>query len=193
MKKILMMLTIAFLFQGVALAEVYTVDASGSSVDWVGTKVTGAHDGSISISSGQIKFEDGQFVGGEAVIDMTSITVEDIKNPDTNQNLVDHLKNADFFDVTVHPEAMMKVTSVTPAGENVYDVTADFTIKDITNSVAFQARVTKTGDSIQASAEIKIDRTKYNVRYGSGKFFEDLGDRMIHDEFKLTVSIQASK
>lgn len=193
MRKILMLMVLGLIFQGAASAETYVVDTEGSSVGWHATKVTGAHNGSIMVLSGQVEIEEGVLVGGEAVIDMTSITVEDIKNPEYNQKLVNHLKNEDFFNVAEHPEATILLTDISDLGGGTYDVAADITIKGITNPVEFQAVVIEDEGSLEATAEIVIDRTDFDVRYGSGKFFEDLGDKMIHDEFKLTVTIFADK
>lgn len=191
MKKILMVFVLGLMCQPVAAAETYSVNTNDSGVVWKASKVTGQHNGRVDLASGEIEFEDGRLTGGEAVIDMTSIAVEDIKDPGNNLKLTNHLKSADFFDVKNHPEARMEVTGVEPAGDGTYTVTADFTIRGITHPVTFSSQAKETEVGAAAEAEITIDRTLYNVRYGSGKFFEDLGDKMIHDDFKLTVLIEA--
>lgn len=192
MKKVFLMLAMTFLAGGAVFAETYAVKPEASAVKWEATKVTGRHDGHVKVISGSIVFDGGVFKGGEAVVDTASITVDDIQDPESNAKLTRHLKSPDFFDAENFPQALIKVTSVEPAGEVLYNVTADLTLKGITKSVTFPATVVKTPDGIQAAAEITVDRTQYDIRYGSGKFFENLGDRMIHDTFKLDVSISAA-
>lgn len=176
-----------------AFAESYQVNPEASSVEWNAAKVTGTHNGTLNVKSGQIDFENGVLTGGQAVMDMSSIVVLDITNPTYNQKLQNHLNSEDFFDTANFPEANLVITSVESSGEGAYEVTGDFTIKGITHSVTFPAVVTQDEEGVTASAEITIDRTDFNVRYGSGKFFEDLGDKMIYDEFTLMVDVSASK
>lgn len=189
-KLILTVLTLAFI-QTAAFAETYAVQADASEVKWTATKVTGKHFGKINIASGAIEFTDGQFSGGEAVIDTASLTVEDLQGSG-KEKLTNHLKSADFFDVEQFPSATIKVTEVQPAGENLYNVTADLTIKNTTKPVSFQAKVEKSESGVTALATILIDRTAYDIRYGSGKFFENLGDKTIHDNFALEVKVSAT-
>lgn len=172
-------------------AETYSVNTAESEVKWTATKVTGKHFGKINVTSGAIEFTEGQFSGGEAVIDAASLTVEDLQGSG-KEKLTKHLKSADFFDVEQFPSAAIKITEVKTAGENLYDVTADLTIKNITKPAAFQARVEKTDAGISATAMITVDRTAYDIRYGSGKFFENLGDKTIHDDFALEVTVSAA-
>ncbi len=190
MKKLIFTLLSLVFIQAAVFAETYNVKKDASEVKWTATKVTGKHFGKINITSGTIEFTDGQFSGGEAVIDAASLTVEDLQGSG-KEKLTNHLKSADFFDVEQFPSAAIKITEVKSAGENLYDVTADLTIKNTTQPVLFQAQVVKSESGITALATILIDRTVYDIRYGSGKFFENLGDKTIHDTFTLDVSIQA--
>lgn len=191
MKKLVFVLAGLFALQSLAWAESYSVQGDVSEVKWTATKVTGKHFGMIGVVSGTVEFTDDQFSGGEAVIDTTSLTVEDLEGQGKDK-LTNHLKSADFFDVETFPTASIKITDVQPAGENLYDVTADLTIKDITAPVQFQAEVVKSEEGVVASATITVDRTLYDIRYGSGKFFENLGDKTIHDTFTLDVSAIAA-
>lgn len=191
MKKLILVLVGLVMAQSLAFAESYAVKADASEVKWTATKVTGKHFGKINVQAGAIEFTDGQFSGGEAVIDTTSISVEDLQGGG-KEKLTKHLKSADFFDIQQFPTATIKITEVKPAGENLYDVTADLTIKGITKPVTFQANVVKNESGVTAAAAISIDRTTYDIRYGSGKFFENLGDKTIHDTFTLDVSISAA-
>ena len=160
-----------------------TVDVEQSSVTWTGKKVTGSHTGSIKLTEGNLEFASGRLSGGSFTIDMTSITNSDLDG-DMKGKLEGHLKSDDFFGVENHPTATLKITKVGP-GDGGYKVWGDLTIKGKTASVGFNASV--NGSSAQAN--ITVDRTIYDVRYGSGKFFEDLGDRMIYDDFDLVVNL----
>jgi polyisoprenoid-binding protein YceI len=191
MKKLILVLVGLVLVQMSAFAESYAVKADASEVKWTATKVTGKHFGKINVVSGAVEFTDGKFSGGEATIDATSLTVEDLSGKGKDK-LTGHLKSDDFFSVEKFPTATIKITEVKPAGENLYDVTADLTIKGVTKPVSFQANVVKNESGVTATAAISIDRTAYDIRYGSGKFFENLGDKTIHDTFTLDVSISAA-
>ena len=192
MKSSLFLITFLLAFQSSAWSTIYEVDASASSVNWIGTKVVGKHNGSIKIKSGQILLDGSEWAGGEAVIDMTSITDLDLKDAKENKKLTDHLKSEDFFEVAKHPTAQLKINEIEFRGGTNYDVTGDFTIKGITEAVSFKAILLKDGDHVIARATIKIDRTRFGIQYGSGQFFQALGDKLIHDEFTLEVNIAAS-
>ncbi len=169
----------------------YKVDAAKSSVAWQGQKLTGSHEGLISIASGTIEMDGDKLTGGEFVIDMTSLTTTGM-DADMGAKLEGHLKSDDFFGVASHPTALLKITKVKSKG-GVYFVTADVTIKDITRPVEFETTVTKDGGSMIATSKITIDRSKFNVRYGSGSFFDNLGDKAIYDDFDLTVQLVYSE
>ena len=165
----------------------YTVDTEESTIQWFGKKVTGAHEGVIHIKSGTVEMDGDKLKGGEFTIDMTSITVTDLTG-DMNGKLTGHLKSDDFFGVEQHPEARMVITKVKSKDDG-YWVTADMTIKGITNPVEFMAMTESKNGKTFAKAEITIDRSKYNVRYGSNSFFDNLGDKAIYDNFDLKVKL----
>ena len=159
------------------------IDASKSSIVWTGKKVTGSHTGNINISEGVLKFDNGRLSGGTFTIDMNSITNTDLSEK-MQGRLVGHLKSDDFFGVATYPTATVNITEIAP-GDGGFNVTADLTIKETTAPVTFLAKMTDTG----ATANISVDRTIYDVRYGSGKFFDGLGDKMIYDNFDLIVEL----
>lgn len=165
-----------------ALKEM-TVDLEKSQVIWKGYKVTGQHEGTINLKSGVLMFDGTTLTGGKFVMDMTSINTTDLEG-DYKTKLDGHLKSADFFGVEKHPTAKFEITKAVKSG-NGYKVTGDLTIKEITNPITFDMNV----DGNNATANLKIDRAKYNVRYGSGSFFDDLGDKTIYDEFDLMVNL----
>ncbi len=193
MKKLMLVVAMLLLGQASVMADVYQVDTNVSEVKWLATKITGRHDGTVAIASGEIELEGETLVGGTATIDMTSIKVSDISDEGTNQKLVGHLKSDDFFGVDEHPTATLKLKKVTGGENGRYTVLGSFKIKGKTAQVEFPVDMYKQGDTYVAKTEIKLDRTDFDVRYGSGKFFENLGDKTIHDEFTLEVEIEARK
>jgi len=123
---------------------------------------------------------------------MTSIEDHDLTG-EYKQKLEGHLKSDDFFGVATFPTSSVAFTKVSPKGGNLYDITADLTIKGITQKIQFQAKVLQAGDQVLGEASLKVDRSKFDVRYGSPTFFGDIGDKAIADEFDLTVNIVAGK
>ena len=159
------------------------VNTETSVVKWTGYKVTGQHEGTIMIKKGSLTFEDNVLVGGKFIIDMSTINTTDLEG-DYKKKLDGHLKDDDFFGVEKHKTASLVFTSLKQNGTN-YIVNADLTIKGITNKVKFKMQVLENS----AIADLKIDRTKYDIKYGSASFFDDLKDRAIYDEFDLNVNL----
>jgi len=162
------------------------VDIKNSTIEWTGKKVTGQHEGTIKLKDGGLDFEKGILVGGSFAIDMTTIACTDL-DKSTGAKLVGHLSSDDFFGVPNHPTATFVMTKVASAqAKGIYQITGDLTIKGITNPITFEAQVEKQS----AKAIMVVDRTKYNIKYGSGAFFDGLGDKMIYDEFDLVLNLQ---
>lgn len=184
MKKINILLAI-LLIGFTAVAQEFSVNTSKSELKWTGKKVTGEHWGFIKLKDGSITLKNDKTLTGVFNIDMNSINNKDLENLEYNGKLVGHLKSDDFFGVEKFSVATLKITKSTPLMNNIADVTGDLTIKGITHPVTFKTMKTETG----YSASIKVDRTKYDIRYGSGKFFDSLGDNMIYDEFVLDVNL----
>ena len=159
------------------------VNTESSVVKWTGYKVTGQHEGTIMIKKGSLIFKNNVLVGGKFVIDMSTINTTDLEG-DYKKKLDGHLKDDDFFGVEKHKTASLVFTSLKQNGTN-YIVNADLTIKGITNKVKFKMQVLENS----AIADLKIDRTKYDIKYGSASFFDDLKDRAIYDEFDLNVNL----
>lgn len=156
-----------------------SINTGVSVVSWSGERIVGsAHAGTVAIKEGTAKLLDGKLVQGEAVIDMTTIVGD-------NDRLVEHLKNADFFDVATYPEAKIVIKSVTENEMGEQIATADLTIKNITNEVTFA--ITEEAGAMMMS--FNIDRTLWDIKYDSGKFFADLGDKAIKDEIMFGVKI----
>jgi polyisoprenoid-binding protein YceI len=157
-----------------------------SNIDWVGRKVTGAHNGTIAIKEGEINLNDGKLTGGIFIIDTTSIKILDVTDPATNAQFAGHLASDDFFSSEKYPEATLKITSV--SGNH---VAGDLTIKGITHPVGFDAAINVNGDQLTATGKVVIDRTKYAMKFRSGNFFKDLGDTLIYNDFELNVNVTA--
>jgi polyisoprenoid-binding protein YceI len=171
------------------VVKTYTVDVTSSQVVWHGYKVTGAHHGTINLKSGSLTFTNNLLTDGQFAIDMNSI-----KNADMSvggaEKLEGHLRSDDFFSVEKFPTASLVFTKVIPYGTTGdYNIYGDLTIKGKTHPIKFMAKVTDQGGVIKATAEITVDRSQYDVRYGSGSFFENLGDKAISDDFDLKVEL----
>lgn len=169
---------------------VVDADITSSIVTWKGYKVTGSHEGTIDLKSGSLDYDtDGNLTGGTVVIDMTSLSCTDLSGKSA-EKLVGHLQSDDFFGVANYPTATLVITDVSAKGTpGDYKVTADLTIKETTESVKFYAHVEEQDGKRVATADLKIDRTDYDVRYGSGSFFDNLGDKTIYDEFDINVTL----
>ena len=164
--------------------EVIPVNTSKSTVKWKGEKVTGFHEGIISIKTANLTFDNDVLTGGEVIIDMSTINCTDLSGPYKNK-LEEHLNSDDFFNVLDYPVSKLKITKCTKVNENKYNVVADLTIKEITKSVEFETELINN----VATANLNIDRTKFDIKYSSESFFKNLGDKMIYDNFSLTVNI----
>lgn len=169
-------------------AEGLAVDTKGSKIHWLAKKVTGQHEGLISISNGNLTVAKGKVTGGTFTIDMKSIVCTDITDAGYNQKFISHITTGDFFEVEKFPTATFKITKV--AGLN---ITGDLTLHGITKSITFPATITAAAGKVTATAKIPVDRTDFNIKYGSKKFFESIGDKAIDDVFNLDVTLVAGK
>ena len=174
-----------------AKSQKYRVDPGQSKMRWEGKKVTGSHNGTIQIREGVI-VKEGKSFKAKISIDMNSIVCKDIKDREYNQKLVDHLKSQDFFHTAKHKTAKLELLKAEPKKGNTYTIFARITVRGISQKLKFPAKVKFTKNRIQAEGEIKIDRTKFNIKYNSGKFFKSLGDKLIHDDFSIRFSIRAN-
>lgn len=169
--------------------EKATLDVNESEIVWRGYKVTGKHHGVVSLKSGDLEMEDGKLTGGNFEIDMTTIEVKDMQGEYAGK-LAGHLKSGDFFGVEKHPTAKFVITQVVSRGTpGSYKIVGDLTIKETTKSIKFQANVAEEDGKNVATANITVDRSDFDVRYGSGSFFDNLGDKTIYDEFELEVRL----
>lgn len=170
---------------GLSSAQSKKIDVAKSKIHWVGKKVTGQHEGTVNFKDGNLIFKGKSLVGGKFVADMTSLNATDLSG-EYQQKLNGHLKADDFFGTDKYPTATVVFKKIATKANGVYTVTADMTIKEKTNSITFD--LTVKGNT--ATTSFAVDRTKYDIKYGSGSFFDNLGDKTINDNFDLTVSLQ---
>ena len=159
-------------------------DNGKTTLNWLGEKVTGQHTGTINLQDGWLTMKENKITGGEFVIDMASL-----KDKEGNAMLEKHLKSPDFFDVEKFPTAKLVLKSSESFDKGSAVVKGELTIKGVTNPIEFRAATQKKDDGTWFFSNITIDRTKWNIRYGSGSFFDNLGDKTIYDEFKLKVAL----
>ena len=173
--------------------ETYKVDTQASIVNWKAYKVTGEHFGTVNLQSGSLQFTDGKLTGGAFEMNMTTIKVLDIQGEYAGK-LEGHLKSDDFFSVEKNPAAQFVITKVASRGTpGNYRIAGNLTIKGITKEIKFDATINAADGKAIGEAALKLDRTDFDIRYRSGNFFENLGDKTIYDEFDLNVKLVASK
>ncbi len=172
----------------------YIANATESSIDWTGFKPTGKHNGTINVENGVFTVNNGKLESGSFLIDMKSIVNLDIPSDDENNGkLVGHLKSADFFDVEKFPNAAFEITGFEEK-EGKTMLSGNLTLKEKKNNVTFPVSVATEGDSFTMTSEVfTIDRSKWDVKYGSKSFFDNLGDKFINDDIELKIVVKAQK
>lgn len=193
MKKLFFLPLLAILAMAAKVTTTYKVDTQNSNVIWTGYKVTGKHTGTVKIKNGTLSTDGGVITGGSFDIDMNSITNTDMEGEYAGK-LVGHLKSDDFLGTASFPTASFVITKAIPQDtKGNYKILGNLTIKGITKEVKFFANAAEANGMINASGKITIDRSEFNMRYGSGSFFDGLGDKTIYDEFDLQISLVAKK
>lgn len=178
----------------------YAVDVASSKVLWEGAKVTGKHNGTINVSEGNVVFDGETLTGGSFTMDMNSIADLDLDG-NMKTNLENHLKGTvegketDFFNAPKFPTSKFEITKATKLMNNDdanYVINGNLTIKDITKSVSFRAKVDNNDGMVSVSTPpFTIDRTEWDIQFRSNKFFEGLADKAINDEIGLQVNLMA--
>ena len=166
-------------------AQTKNINTATSSIEWLGKKVTGQHNGTVNFKDGTLVFKKNILAGGTFTVNMTSLTATDLSG-EYQGKLNGHLKADDFFGTEKFPTATLVFKKIGVKSANVYNVTADLTIKGITKPVTFE--LTVNGNT--ATTTFNVDRTKYDIKYGSKSFFESIGDKAIYDEFELKVALK---
>ncbi len=176
----------------------FVVDTTSSVIEWQGEKPTGTHTGTIDIAQGSFYANDSIVESGTFVIDMNSIDVTDLEGEE-KMNLENHLKGTvegkegDFFNVNEYPDATFEVTGVNETNGQTM-LQGNLTLKGETKNVEFPVNIDMNGDTMELTSEgFTIDRTKWNVNYGSKSVFDSLGDNFINDEIELTIKVKANR
>jgi polyisoprenoid-binding protein YceI len=167
----------------------FLIQTSSSTVNWTGKKVLGLHTGNINLAGGYIEMENEAITGGQIIIDMTSIVVTDLQDPKTRLEFFNHLLHDDFFAVQRFKTSTLQITDSKKTANNKYIIGGNLTIKDITHPVRFTSTIEVFADYLHSLGEIVIDRTLYDIHYGSGKFIKNLGDKLIYDDFVLQFKL----
>ena len=184
--------------EATAEATKYMVDKEASEIKWLGEKPTGTHDGIVGLESGVVRVE-GDQVSGSFLIDMTSITVQDLEG-DQKASLEDHLKGTvegkegDFFNVQKYPTAAFEITGITEGEDGKKMMAGNLTLKETKKNIEFPVTYEVSGNTMTLKSEpFTIDRTDWDVNYGSKSVFDNLGDKFINDDIELEISIVANQ
>ena len=169
-----------------------SVNKAESQVRWEASKVTGTHWGYVPMKNANLEIKSKKITGGSFDMDMVNLTVEDLKEEPSKGNLTKHLKSDDFFSVEKFNTSTFKITEAKTTNGTDYTISGTLTIKGISQPLSFPAKVSIAGNKLTATGQITFDRTKYDIKFRSGNFFENLGDKMIYDEVKLDVKLVAS-
>ena len=188
----------AFFFANLSAKDTLQVDLDNSQINWTGRKVTGEHTGTLNLSTGWVVMDKNILVGGKFIFDMTSISNTDIESPEWKQKLENHLKAKDFFYVDSFPQVVLEIkqNQILPdnnksASNN--QILADLTIRGITHEINLPYVLTPDINHFIANGTVTIDRTLYNIQYQSGKFIENLGDKLIYDDFTVQFMVQTEE
>lgn len=168
----------------------YQINTTSSQLTWKASKVVGkSHTGTLAIKSGNLIITNSNLSGGNLLLDMKSMV-----DSENTLTLIKHLNSADFFATETYPEANLAITSVARTPEaGLYAVNGDLTLKGKTAPISFNLRLAQSANKVAAVSELKLDRTTWDIRYGSGKFFQNLGDNIIKDEIELSVALEATR
>ena len=175
-------------------ADTLQVDMENSQIKWIGRKVTGEHSGTLNLSGGWVGLDKNSINSGKFIFDMESISNTDIESPEWKQKLEDHLKSEDFFHTDSFPHAILKIKGrqslIIENSKISNQILADLTIRGITHEIKLPLDLTQSQNNFNAEGSVDIDRTLYNIQYKSGKFFDELGDKLIYDNFTVQFMVQ---
>jgi polyisoprenoid-binding protein YceI len=176
----------------------YAADITQSKVEWVGTKPVGKHHGTINITEGTLTVAGNAVTGGKYVLDMNSIVADD-QDAEGNGKLTGHLKSEDFFNIAAHPTGTFEITSIAEGiadttnlvmKDATHTVTGNLTLKGVTKSITFPAKIVVSDNNVTADANFNIDRTQWGIVYGNDK---SLGDKFIRPEVNLQLHVVANQ
>jgi len=173
------------------------VDLDNSQISWVGRKVTGEHTGTLNLSNGWVVMDKTILIGGKFIFDMTSISNTDIESPEWRLKLESHLKDNDFFAVDSFPYAILEIkgNQAIPDDKSAsnHQILTDLTIRGITQGLSFPISLQQSDSIFSAKGSVDINRTLFNIQYNSGRFFENLGDKLIYDDFTVKFMVKTKE
>lgn len=174
----------------------YSLDLDASTLNWEAGKkfVESGHNGTLNFKGGKLIVNEGQLLGGVLIVDMTTIKSLDLEGTDSEEKLVNHLNSNDFFSVDEFPEAVFKLSTVEENESEEYShlATGELIIKGISNEVNFPLNIKFDESLLEAAGELIFDRTNFDVKYGSDKFFDIVRDKVIDNDVKLKFNLKAS-
>jgi len=173
----------------------YVIDVNASTLYWEAYKPFSSHIGGISLRKGDMITKGGRPVAGSFTIDMTSISNTDIEDEGLRTSLINHLKSDDFFSVADYPEARYDITRILPyegEGDYNYQIEGDLSLKGVTKPITILTKIEKGENHMNAHGSTMVDRTEFGITVRSGSFFEELGEKLIKDEFLLEMDLVAS-
>lgn len=172
----------------------YVIDSEKSEFIWIGKKLAGEHKGKIKISKGDFIIDKkSNLLSGKFEIDMKTISNDDLADQATKDKLEGHLKSADFFDVEKYPSAKFAIKGSVKIEKGNIKIKGDLTIKDVTKPIEFKALFVTTEDGYKVFANFTVDRSQFNVKYGSATFFGDIADKVIYDDFQVLLNLSIKK
>lgn len=171
----------------------YKADVTNSKITWLGKKITGEHSGTIDLSDGEFTINKDMLTKANFQIDMTSIKNLDLTDEGYKAKLEGHLKSDDFFGVEKFPKATFFLDKAVKIQKGNTFIGGKITIKGVTQTIVFKAVIVDTPEGKRIYANLTIDRTKFNLKYGSGSFFDNLGDKTIYDDFNVTLNLLMKK
>lgn len=180
------LLTVTLLFTQIAIAQQKSIDVTASTIKWTGKDITTkTHYGLLKFKEGSIEMNEGTVSGGRFVVDMNSLENQDLSG-DSKNYLENHLRSDDFFGIDQHPTASLDIASAKLEEGGQQNIEGYLTIKGITHPINFDMVINEEG----ATANLIFDRSKYDVKFRSSTFFDDLGDKLIYDEIELSVNLK---
>jgi polyisoprenoid-binding protein YceI len=172
----------------------YSLVIPESFVNWKGTHVmTGkGHQGFIKPRTGTLVFDtNGSIVGGYFELDMNTITLTDKKDTSSDNGVVSHLKDPDFFDVKKYPRGTFQLTkAIKASGDSSYNITGQLTLRAITQEIHFPATIVRNGEDVVATASLTIDRTKWGITYQSGSMLGLVKDELLEDKVPVSLALR---
>jgi len=178
----------------ITASDTLYINVDSSVIKWTGRKVTGEHSGTLNLADGWIIMQQDSLMGGKLIFDMTSINNTDLESREWKEKLEKHLMAEDFFFVDSFPHANLEIKNhrqtVDESSEVNNQIIANLTIRGITHEIIFPLEISQSKSIYYAEGTIDINRTLFNINYKSGTLFENLGDRMIYDNFTIQFSLQ---